>query len=70
MVHRDRGRDGGRGGGVLMVKGEMGSVLKIAKPRDRRDREEERERGGGGSLHNAQIRANVTNEIQFCRSSE
>lgn len=59
-----------RVGGVVRVEGKMRSMLKIAKPRNRRDREEDRERDRGGSLHNAQIRANVTNEIQFCHSSE
>lgn len=58
-----------RVGGVLRVEREMRSVLKIAKPRDRIDRRK-REKERGGSLHNAQIRANVTNEIQFCHSSE
>lgn len=32
-----------RGWGVFVAKGEMGSVLKIAKPRDRRDSKEARE---------------------------
>lgn len=34
------------GGGVFVGKGEMGSVLKIAKPRDRRDTGRERKRRG------------------------
>lgn len=33
-----------KGWGAFVVKEEMGSMLKIAKLRDRRDREEERER--------------------------
>lgn len=52
MVHRDLGRDGerGKGGGECFVaKGEMGSEPKIAKPRNRRDREDERERERGES---------------------